>query len=314
MSKIVPLVTQLSSDEAAAWLAALRPVLPEYDIRMLDELTAEQRATVEVAIAANPDPTELATLPALKWVQSLWAGVERLVATTRDANFAIVRMTDPQLAQTMAEAVLAWTLYLHRDMPRYRTQQAARIWQQHPLPLPAARTVSILGLGHLGKLAAQRLLQQGFTVCGWSRSPTSLEGVNTFSGPTGLTDMVQRSHILICLLPLTHKTQGLLNRETLALLPPGAALINFARGPIVETEALIAHLDSQHLSHAVLDVFDEEPLPPQSPLWSHPGITVLPHISAPTNKPTAADIVAQNLNQFFVAGEIPASVDRALGY
>ena len=314
MRSVVPFIAQLTTEEENAWLANLRVVLPDYHLLRLEELTQEQCKLVEVAVVANPDPQDLAALPNLKWVQSLWAGVERLMAETRDASFAIVRMTDPQLAKTMAEAVLAWTLYLHRDMPRYRTQQTAQIWHQHPLPLASQRTVGVMGLGNLGQAASNKLVQQGFKVCGWSRSSAELAAVEAFQGEEGLTQMLHRTHILVCLLPLTASTLGLLNHHTLGQLPQNAALINFARGPILDTDALIAHLDTGHLSHAVLDVFTEEPLPPQSPLWRHPGITVLPHISAPTNKQTAARIVATNLNQFFAKREIPPSVDRILGY
>ncbi|MEO0456447.1 MAG: glyoxylate/hydroxypyruvate reductase A [Cyanobacteria bacterium P01_A01_bin.114] len=314
MRTAIPFVAQLSEAEEKAWLQVLRTALSEHDIVRLDALTAAQREAAKVAIVANPAPTQLAAFPNLLWVQSLWAGVERLLVKTQEADFAIVRMTDPQLANTMAEAVLAWTLYLHRDMPRYRAQQLTQQWQQHPLPLPSERNIGLLGLGHLGKSAAQTLVHHGFTVYGWSRSQTAVDGVETLCGDRGLADVLRQSHILICLLPSTRKTCGLLNHQTLALLPPDAALINFARGSILDTDALLDHLNNGHLSHAVLDVFDEEPLPPQSPLWSHANITVLPHIAAPTHKQTASLIVANNIRQFLTQGKIPASVDRTLGY
>ncbi|MEL6398105.1 MAG: glyoxylate/hydroxypyruvate reductase A [Cyanobacteria bacterium J06607_6] len=314
MKTVIPLIAQLSEAETAAWLAALKPALPACTFVLATDLSAAQRATVEVAIVANPDPADLLALPRLRWVQSLWAGVERLIAETAEAEFAIVKMSDPQLAATMAEAVLAWTLYLHRDMPRYQAQQRAQIWQQHFLPLPSQRTIGLLGLGDLGTQAAERLVQQGFTVYGWSRTPRMIAEVETFSGEAGLNDVLQQSQIVICLLPLTKTTHHRLNHQTLALLPPGASLINFARGAIVDTAALVEHLDCGHLSHAVLDVFDTEPLPPQSPLWHHPQITVLPHIAAPTNKQTAVLVAADNINQFLSSDEIPPSVDRDLGY
>ncbi|MEL6322175.1 MAG: glyoxylate/hydroxypyruvate reductase A [Cyanobacteria bacterium J06626_14] len=314
MKAVIPFVAQLIDAEESAWLKALQIALPDYRLIRLEELTREQCGTAEVAVVANPNPQDLGALPNLKWVQSLWAGVERLVAETQGANFAIVRMMDPQLAKTMAEAVLAWTLYLHRDMPRYRAQQAAQIWQHHPLSLASQRTIGVLGLGNLGRAAATKLVQQEFKVCGWSRSPAAIPSVETFHGEEGLTQVLQRANILVCLLPLTENTLGLLNHRTLAQLPQNASLINFARGPILDSDALIEHLDSGYLSHAVLDVFKEEPLPSQSPLWSHSAITVLPHISAPTNKQTAAHIVAANLNQFFDKRKIPPSVDRTLGY
>ncbi|NER81972.1 MAG: glyoxylate/hydroxypyruvate reductase A [Leptolyngbya sp. SIO1D8] len=314
MKSVIPFVATLTAAERATWLTVLQATLPDQDIFPLEELTITQRTTAEIAVVANPDPIDLATLPNLKWVQSLWAGVETLLSETQDSDFAIVRMTDPQLAKTMAEAVLTWVLYLHRDMPRYRAQQVARIWQQHPLPLPNQRVIGLLGLGNLGKLAGQTLVQQGFSVCGWSRSPREIKGVRTLSGDEGFLRVLQCSTILVCLLPLTPRTRGLLNAQTLSWLPQGASLINFARGPIVETNALIAHLNSKHLSHAVLDVFEEEPLSPQSPLWDHPGVTVLPHVSAPTNKQTASLIVADNIRKFLHHGEIPLSVDRTRGY
>lgn len=314
MALIIPLVTQLSDTEEQAWLAALKPLLTDCEVMPLAALNEADRQRVEVAIVANPRPADLATLPRLQWVQSLWAGVERLVAETSGSDFAIVRMTDPQLALTMAEAVLAWTLYLHREMPRYHAQQTARIWQPHPLPLPGERRIGILGLGNLGKAAALRLGQNGFAVWGWGRSPQQIEGVKVIWGPSTLAEELRQTNILICLLPLTPSTERLLNDDTLGLLPTGAALINFARGAIVDTEALIHHLDRGHLSHAVLDVFEVEPLSPQSPLWRHNSVTVLPHISAPTNKRTAAQIVAQNIRDFLRSGRLPPAVDRELGY
>ncbi|MGB3494963.1 MAG: glyoxylate/hydroxypyruvate reductase A [Elainellaceae cyanobacterium] len=314
MRAVIPFVSQLGNGEAKAWLETLRAALPEHDLLPLAKLTAEQRAIAQVAIVANPHPADLAALPQVKWVQSLWAGVERLVADTQGCDFAIVPMQDPQLAATMAEAVLAWTLYLHRDMPRYRTQQSAHLWQPQPLTLSAQRTVGLLGLGNLGQAAAHTLVRQGFRVWGWRRSPIAIDGVHTVSGCEGLHQVLEQSHILVCLLPLTPETQGLLSHETLGRLPKGASLINFARGTIVDIDALVSRLDSGHLDHAVLDVFDREPLSPKSSLWDHPSITVLPHISAPTNKQTASQIVAQNIRRFWLTGELPPTVDRDLGY
>lgn len=314
MKRVIPLIAQVPVPEQQAWLAALRPALPDCEIQPLEHVTAEQRAQVEVAIVANPTSADLATLPRLKWVHSLWAGVENLVVATQARDVVIVRMTDPQLAQTMAEAVLAWTLYLHRDMPHYRAQQTARRWQPRPLYRPHERTVGVLGLGNLGRAAAHTLLNHGFRVYGWSRSPASLAGGVALHGEVGFSQVLRHSQILVCLLPLTSSTQGLLNHKTLALLPPGATLINFARGPLVETTALIAALDAGHLEHAVLDVFDEEPLPSSSPLWGHPRVTILPHIAAPTHKPTAAQMVADTINRFLATGDLPSGVDKSLGY
>jgi glyoxylate/hydroxypyruvate reductase len=314
MKPIIPFVANIQASEAEDWLLALRTVLPDHTIIPFAELSESQYGLVEVAIVANPDPLELAQLPHLKWVQSLWAGVERLLSDMAEAEFEIVRMTDPQLALSMAEAVLAWTLYLHRDMTRYAEQQQKRLWLQHSLPLASQRRVSLLGLGNLGKKAAHALLSQGFPVSGWSRNPCSMDGIKTFSGPEGLKDILSVTDILVVLLPLTEQTRGLLNAQTLAHLPNDASLINFARGPIVEEAALLDLLDRNHLKHAVLDVFATEPLPTENPLWSHPKITVLPHISAPTNITTASKIAAGNIVKFQKTGQLPETVDRRRGY
>ncbi|MFS2117197.1 NAD(P)-dependent oxidoreductase, partial [Herbaspirillum frisingense] len=158
------------------------------------------------------------------------------------------------------------------------------------------------------------LRQARFPVAGWSRSPRQLDGVETFSGMQGLTQLLSRSDILVCLLPLTHDTRGLLDAARLALLPPQAQLINFARGPIIDDGALRQALDAGQLKHAVLDVFATEPLPPASWQWTHPAVTVLPHCSAPTDAATASAIVAGNIRYYRESGVIPANVDLGRGY
>ena len=314
MKIVIPFVAQLDVDETQLWLTVLQEALPGYQIVDFDQLSNKQRDAVEVAIVADPNPADLALLAKLKWVQSLWAGVERLLAELPDTDFDIVRLTDPQLATDMSEAALAWTLYLHRDMPTYRDQQVQKIWQHHQLPLPSQRCVGFLGLGKLGTVCAKRMLANDFEVCGWSRSMAEIDGVATFTGTEGLREVLRRSDVLIILVPLTKQTCDLLDKETLALLPKGAAVINFARGPVINDAALFDALDQGHLSHAVLDVFDIEPLPQDSALWRHPKITVLPHISARTNYQTASVLAADNISAFFETGVMPVTVDRMAGY
>ncbi len=315
MTTVVPFVSRSTAADAERWLDALRKAMPETGIQSLPSLTSEQRAEARVAIVADPDPNDLLQLPQLRWIHSLWAGVERLVSEMPDdSDVAIVRLEDPQMAKTMAEAVLAWSLYLHRDMPRYRRQQEERVWREHDLPLPSERTIGILGLGQLGQAAARVLSEQGFDVCGWNRSGTEVAGVTTHGGKEGLQDVLAASHIVVVLMPLTPETRGLLDSSAFSAMREGASLINFARGPIVHDDALLAALDSGHLDHAVLDVFASEPLPADSRYWSHPSVTVLPHISAPTNRTTASRIVADNLRGYFATGEIPPAVDRDKGY
>jgi len=259
-------------------------------------------------------PQDVRQLPQLRWVHSVWAGVERLVADLADLELNVVRLVDPQLAETMAEAVLAWTLYLHRDMPLYAAQQTRRQWLAADYARPQDTTVGLLGLGALGEAAADRLAGAGFNVCGWSRMRKSVSHVECFAGAVELPAMLARTDILVCLLPLTVETRGLLNATTFAQLPHHASLINFARGPIVCDDALRAALDAERIRHAVLDVFSIEPLPPDSWQWAHPRVSVLPHISAPTDRQTASAIVGQNIRRYRETGEIPESVDLARGY
>jgi glyoxylate/hydroxypyruvate reductase len=314
MTNVLPFIANPDYSFTAQWVNALQCAMPGERIVPLAELDAQTRATSKVAIVANPRPEDLRELPALEWVHSVWAGVERLMRDLADSDLRIVRLVDPQLADTMAEAVLAWTLYLHRDMPRYATQQARKQWQAHDYARPAKKTVGLLGLGALGEAAAHRLLQAGFGVCGWSRSRKAVDGIDCYAGDAEMPAMLRRSDILVCLLPLTPHTTGLLNGETLAHLPAGASLINFARGPIVDDESLKAALDRAALGHAVLDVFATEPLPADSWHWAHPSVTVLPHISAPTDRETASAIVADNMRRFRESGAIPECVDRVQGY
>jgi glyoxylate/hydroxypyruvate reductase A len=288
--------------------------LPREDIRLFQSLNPAERAEVDIAIVANPNPAELAQLPGLVWVQSLWAGVERLVAELGAFACPVVRLVDPELARTMAESALAWTYYLFREMPAYAAQQRAAQWIQRPYKPPAKTSVGVLGLGELGAAATARLRDAGFKVQGWSRNPKDLPGIRCHYGDEGLNTVLALSEILICLLPLTASTRYLLNADRLARLPKGAKLINFARGAIIDTAALVVALDGGGLGHAVLDVFETEPLPGDSPLWTHAAVTVLPHISAPTNRDTAVGIVAANVAAYRGKGTIPDAVDLSRGY
>jgi glyoxylate/hydroxypyruvate reductase A len=314
MTVAIPFLAAPGYASTGAWMAALQQAMPHERITLPDAMTTAERAQCEVAIVANPSPADVAGFPQLKWVHSVWAGVERLLAELPASDLRIVRLVDPQLADTMAEAVLTWVLYLHRDVAAYARQQTQRVWNALDYVRPEHRTVGILGMGALGRCAAQRLLQAKFRVLGWSREATPMPGVEAFAGSTGLQAMLEQTDIAVCLLPLTPATTGLLNAQTLGWLPNGASLINFARGPIVNDIALQAALDAGRLQHAVLDVFNQEPLPPAQWQWAHPRVSVLPHCSGPTDRATASAIVADNIRKFRATGEMPTGVDRHKGY
>lgn len=311
---MIALVTQLSDAENQAWLALFKEQMPTEDVVIFSQMNNEQRLTCDIAIIANPLLEQLESLPNLVWVHSLWAGVESLVKAVEKMKLTLVRLIDPMLSQTMAEAALAWTLYLHRDMPKYAKQQSQKVWHQLAYIEPKDRHVSILGLGALGQEAAKVLRAQSFKVSGWSYSQKTLEGVSCFHGEEGLQAMLTDTHILICLLPLTDMTNGLINREFIGHLPDGAQLINFARGGIINSADLFTALDTGKLDHAVLDVFEQEPLSHDSEYWQHEKITVLPHISAQTNPVSASRIVAMNVNTYRQHGVVPEGVDMGKGY
>lgn len=314
MPSPIAFVSRMNAETETVWKQALRAAMPQEVILSFSELTDEQRRVVDFAIVANPDPADIAALPGLTWIHSLWAGVERLVLELGEKAPPIVRLKDPELSRVMAEAVLAWTYYLQRDMPAYRENQQKALWQELDYRHPAETTVGLLGLGALGMAAADRLIHAGFNVAGWSRSEKAIRGVETLNGDDGLQALLEKSDILVCLVPLTDATRGLLNADRLAAMKPGAAVINFARGAVVVADDLIAALDSSRLSHAVLDVFEQEPLPADSPFWQHPRVTALPHISAPTSRESSARIVAGNVRAWRESGKLPETVDMARGY
>ncbi|MBA6353218.1 MULTISPECIES: glyoxylate/hydroxypyruvate reductase A [unclassified Colwellia] len=315
---VITFVSQLAHQEQDAWLALLSTKLPNEAIKLDKDLSVEQKLQCEIAIVANPDANILSQYPKLIWVQSLWAGVDALVSQLSDnkptPSFKLVRLIDPILAQTMSEAVLTWVLYLHRDMPKYLQQQKSAQWLQHRYLLPQERTLGILGLGQLGKLSALRLHENGFNVLGWSQSDKLINGITCYSGDEGLVTMVRQTDILICLLPLTSATYQLINDDLLTNLPQGASIINFARGGIVANHDLINHLANGNLEHAILDVFEQEPLDKSDDLWSNEKITVLPHISAPTHFESAGEIVTKNIKQYRSNDQIPFYIDWNKGY
>jgi glyoxylate/hydroxypyruvate reductase A len=312
MAEPIAFVTRLPAADEADWIAALSREMPAESILPLRDIG--DTANVRIAIVADPDPRELRRLKSLAWIQSLWAGVDRLVGELGPDAPPIVRLVDPELARIMGEAVLAWTYYLWRDMPTYARQQRERLWRPLPYRPPSSGTVGLLGLGAMGAAAAGRLAEAGFKVEGWSRSPKTLGNVRSHSGEDGLNELLGRADIVVCLLPLTEETRGLLDADRLSGMQPGAALINFGRGPIVVADALLAALDAGRLSHAVLDVFEQEPLPPNSLFWSNSAVTVLPHISAPTSRGSAAAVAGRNVKRYRETGVAPGHVDRARGY
>jgi len=314
MKSIVPFISMLPKADIDQWLKILKKKLPKERIVKFSNLKKSDYKKIDVAIVANPNPTEVKKLLNLKWIQSVWVGVEKLVESFKSERVKIVRLVDPEMNRTMSEAVLSWVLYLHRDMHFYQVQQNKRVWKEADYIKPSKKIVSIIGLGELGSATAAKLIENGFNVCGWSRGKKNIKKVKSFTGELGLKNMLKQTDILVCLIPLTRNTKYLLNYKMLSYLKKGASIINFARGAIINAKDLVKHLNSGRIKHAVLDVFEQEPLPKTSILWKHKNVTVLPHISAHTDMDTASSIVCKNIKMYRLKNRIPKSVDMVRGY
>ncbi|MFT6734810.1 MAG: glyoxylate/hydroxypyruvate reductase A [Polaribacter sp.] len=324
MNPVILFVSKLPAEIKNVWIEKIQKALPEELIVVTKNIASTELGRtvsdsaeidkIEIAIVANPDLAELKELKSLKWVHALGAGVEGLIDVARENKFQIVRMIDPNLANTMAESVLVWTLFINKKIPTYLEQQNNKLWKQQDCVSAYNCKVGFLGLGEMGIASANKLLENNFQVLGWSRSKKSIDGVQTFYGERELNDFVSQCQILICLLPLTNETKGIINRRLLKKLPKGASVINFSRGGMLNTDDLIKELDSEHIYHAVLDVFDQEPLAQESVLWSHNQITVLPHVAAITDPDTAAVIVAKNIKNYRNTSELKEVVNLARGY
>ena len=300
-------------DSAARWRAQLTRLTQQLDIRVWPEIG--NPAEIDYALVWRPEPGFLASLPNLKLILSLGAGVDHLLGDPLlPRHLPIVRLVDPHLTHAMSEYVVLQVLRLHRRDLEYRAQQEAGIWRELDQPNAFERRVGILGLGELGQDAAKKLAALGFDVAGWSRSERTIAGVRCHAGVPGLPPLLGRSEILVCLLPLTAETEGILNARNLALLPRGAALVNAARGAHLVEEDLLAALASGHISAAVLDVVREEPLRAGHPFWRHPHIVITPHVAAFTNPPTAAPIILDNIRRFEDGRPLLNRVDPARGY
>jgi glyoxylate/hydroxypyruvate reductase A len=257
----------------------------------------------------------LASLPNLKLILSLGAGVDHVLGDPQlPRHLPIVRLVDPYLSDAMTEYVVLQVLRLHRHDLDYQDQQRTLVWRELPQKNAAERPVGILGFGEIGQHAGHKLAALGFPVSGWTRSERKIEGFATYAGAAGLTQMLAATEILVCLLPSTSETHGILCARTFTGLPRGAGLVNAGRGAHLVEEDLIPALDSGQLSAAALDVFREEPLPSAHPFWRHPRILVTPHIAGTTNPATAAAIVLDNISRFEEGRPLLNQVDPARGY
>lgn len=265
-----------------------------------------------VIYAPNGPIEDFSPFTRAKAVLNLWAGVERIISN-ETLTQPLTRMVDAGLREGMREWVTGHVLRHHLGMDAHIVNPE-REWHHVPAPLARRRPVTILGLGELGQACAEPLVSLGFPVTGWSRSQKEAPGVRCLAGDEGLTEALTGAEIVVLLLPQTPATENLLDAERLALLAPGAVVINPGRGPLIDDEALLAALDSGHLGHATLDVFRVEPLPEDHPFWSHPKVTVTPHIASETRADTAAEVIVENIRRGEAGEPFLHLVDRKTGY
>ena len=298
----VLLCGDMDAAEHAEWHHALSTAMPE--ARWLTVAEAQQNpGAVQAAVVANPPPGSLQSLPKLRLIQSLWAGVDRLMAdATLPAGVPIARMVDPAMNAAMAETALWAVLSLHRGFFAYAQRQREGLWQPHAQRRADDLQVLILGQGQMGRTAGERIAGLGYRITGWRRDGAPL------------VPLLAQADIVINLLPLTPQTHGLLNAAFFAAMPPKSSLVNLARGRHVVDADLLAALDSGHLRHAVLDVFHTEPLPAGHPYWQHPRVTVLPHAAAMTDARSAAAVAVANLRAARDGLPLANLVDASRGY
>lgn len=294
-----------------SWASAFNDFTHDIDLRIWPDLGCVD--DIELAVTWRPPVGVLNSLPNLKAIHSIGAGINYIIETEHVPNVPILRVVDDRLKQDMAQFVSHAVLDHYIKMPHYRQAQLEKKWKPSK-PLDHSTTVGVLGIGEIGLLTASTLQQLNFNVIGYSRTAKKDLPFKTFCGDTGLNDFLSASNILVCLLPLTDATTGILNKENFAKLPQGAYLINVGRGGHLVEADLIPAIESGQLSGATLDVFVEEPLPSTHPFWTCSAITVTPHISSQTVPSRVVELIIDNYQRLRSGKPLLNQVDLQRGY
>jgi glyoxylate/hydroxypyruvate reductase A len=297
---------------AQAWRDTFRERLPDLPIRIWPD--AGELKDIEYLAFVHPDFDQLPAFPNLKAMFSRSAGVESFVQHPKLPKVPLGKVEPSGGDPMMTEYTVMHVLRLHRDMPGYQAAQARKEWRRVPIVRPEQRRVGFLGFGMMAKAPALVLQSLGFKVSAWVRSPRQAAEVPIFHGHDQLAPFLSQTDIAVCLLPLTPETEGIFCARTFAMMPRGAMLVNVGRGKHVVDKDLIAALDSGQLSYAALDALWPEPLPPESPLWLHPKVTIMPHVA---RRPTVAQLVSEvaaNIRSLDAGGRLLQEIDVAQGY
>lgn len=301
------------------WTAAMNKVAPDLDVRVWPDRMGDV-TDIEYCAAWLPPPGVVRSLPNLKVIMSLGAGVDAILKDpTLPADVPIVRVNDPDLTGRMTEYIVLHVLMHHRQQRRIDENQKNKVWDSFPTHAARDLSVGIMGMGVMGTDSALKLRDIGFRVAGWSRSRKDVPGVESFAGEAEFDAFLARTDVLVSLLPATSDTDGIINRATIRKLsrkgPFGAPIvINAGRGRQQVADDILAALDAGELHAATLDVFVPEPLPPDNPLWTHPKVTVTPHCAADSDPETICAYVAENIRRHQRGDRLENLVDRTRGY
>lgn len=299
------------------WIEAILARCPDLEAVPLADLGDDPAAlaSVDYALVWAPEPGFLASLPNLKLIVSVGAGLDHLTSDPDlPRHLPTVRMVDPGLTQGMSEYCAWGVLTLHRLFAPLLNSQASGSWDVVHAPIASNARVGVLGFGVLGSKAGEALQALGFQVCGWSRSPKQHDSIPLYHGDEGLDAVLASCDQLVLLMPATDETYKIVNDAFLARCKPGVGIINAGRGSLIDDEALLQALDSGQAGGAVLDVFHQEPLPSDHPYWAHPKVIVTPHVAALTYPETGADHVAAAITALEAGAPLPAVVDWDRGY
>lgn len=307
------LVVTPRSAEADEWRRLLRQRLPDIEVRVCPDTGPVD--DIEVVLAWKPPRGLLATFPRLKLICSLGMGVDHLLSDPElPLDIPIARLVDRNMVEQMSEYALYAVLHFHRRFYVYERFQRERRWRELPLQDTQARRIGVMGMGVTGRDSASKLAALGFGVTGWSRTPKQVPGVRCLHGQEALGALLADSEILLITLPLTAETAGILDARRLRLLPRGSYVINMARGSLIVEADLLQALDEGQVAGAFLDVTEQEPLPPEHPLWTHPSVRLTPHIAGLTNPRTAVEPIAENIRRLRAGKPLLDLIDAARGY
>ncbi len=306
-------VLKVNGPRANWWKEHMSSLLPDFDVFLSTE--EMEKETIDFAIVWKPEPGWLKTFENLKCIVSIGSGIDHILCDPElPKHLPIIRTTGHDLSVRMREYVVLHTLRLHRRLPEIVAAQDVREWRQLIEPPAHERRVGVMGLGNLGADCAQALASLGFNVAGWSRSPKSLDGIDCYSGPEGKKAFLQRSEIIVCMLPLTPETEGIMNAEFFSTLPKGACIINTARGQHLVEQDLLDALESGQIRAATLDVFHIEPLPVEHPFWDHPDVLVTPHVASLLDPEAGGKAIAENIRKFIAGDKVENLIPVGKGY